>query len=448
MYLNNATISKWELNGKSYANSKKRFLKDLLETHRFSVQTVLGTKLATGGNVTFMENNGWVIAHVDIRFALSSDTLFSGLTVSILNNNQEIMSSYTDANISVCGNHDIDADLYFVVGSFYPYNSSKDNLPESFFRSSLSQMLPRLDYSKLPDAVDGGDSDADDNAVLVSMPFKVSKGYSEGIEGGYTYNTEEDAVLKVYIDKDDWAAIKSEIEPDFYNTFIMSYGVPDEFEIHLIGTIESNDEIAVAMLINGSTEGEDSLKNNLCARDIDVHVGSITGTEEPEARCRATVKFFIDGKENTDSSYIPIISNDENSMLCVYESEWNINIGFDYESDYLTLTDGSEDKIKYKLGIVYSLPSQSDAISNIEDWNVTISEYDGQYVISISDENEVYTIAKYDAKNATLNEIFAVTSGEVSSIVAYAQLQTLNEDGSIRHEDALTGTATTSLNKI
>ena len=88
MYLNNAIISKWELNGKSYVNSKKRFLKDLLETHRFSVQTVLGTKLATGGNVTFMENNGWVIAHVDIRFALSSDTLFSGLTVSILNNNQ------------------------------------------------------------------------------------------------------------------------------------------------------------------------------------------------------------------------------------------------------------------------------------------------------------------------------------------------------------------------
>ena len=54
MYLNNAIISKWELNGKNYESSKKRFLKDLLETHRFSVQTVLGTKLAKGCNVTFM----------------------------------------------------------------------------------------------------------------------------------------------------------------------------------------------------------------------------------------------------------------------------------------------------------------------------------------------------------------------------------------------------------
>lgn len=448
MYLNNATISKWELNGKSYVNSKKRFLKDLLETHRFSVQTVLGTKLATGGNVTFMENNGWVIAHVDIRFALLSDTLFSGLTVSILNNNQEIMSSYTDANISICGNHDIDADLYFVVGSFYPYNSNKDNLPESFFRSSLSQMLPRLDYSKLPDAVGGGDGDEeggddsgeiDDNAVLVSLPFAVSNGFDEQ-DGFVVYKTNEKATLRVYMDKADWDSIKSKTDADFYYGNIMAHGDGDTFDITInIVNSEGGDPVA-AIKMPGSQSDDDYGKNDLCSKSATLGIyesGSWSYSEEYQV----TVKFFVGNTEIKSKSYVPIRSSGDSGVFCVYDPDDREETGLNYQSSNVALSDGSS--IYYKLSVFTLSGLIKDRFDEIQTWKAGVSVDDGQFNIVISDTYDDFTIngSSIRSDNLTLNDTYYVNDTRFQP-GAFVKLQTFNEDGSIRNEESLISEST------
>lgn len=448
MYLNNAIISKWELNGKNYVNSKKRFLKDLLDTHRFSVQTVLGTKLATGGNVTFMENNGWVIAHVDIRFALSSDTLFSGLTVSILNNNQEIMSSYTDANISICGNHDIDADLYFVVGSFYPYNSNKDNLPESFFRSSLSQMLPRLDYSKLPDAV-GGDEGGDeggelDDAVLVSLPFDVSNGF-ETSDGFVVYKTNEQAILRVYMNKADLDTVKSKVDVKFYYGNIMGHGEGDAFDITIFLT-DSNDDTVAVIRLAGIPSDDDYDKNNLCRRETTLGIyesGSLSYSEEYPA----TVKFFVGNTEIENKDYVPRVSGEEFNF-CVYEPG-SQNEELLFKSSNVELIDGSS--IYYKLGTFTSSVSVKDRLDNVQSWTANINNYGGnEYGITISDDSNDFTLnrSSIDSDNVTLNNAYYVISDN-SVPAAFIRVQTFNEDGSIRSDKSLLpGSAECEFTKI
>lgn len=448
MYLNNAIISKWELNGKSYVNSKKRFLKDLLDTHRFSVQTVLGTKLATGGNVTFMENNGWVIAHVDIRFALSSDTIFSGLTVSILNNHQEIMSSYTDANISVCGNHDIDADLYFVVGSFYPYNGSKDNLPESFFRSSLSQMLPRLDYSKLPDAVGGGDSDdeggdeggeIDDDAVLVSLPFAVSNGFHE--EDGFTvYETNEKATLRVYMDTANWNTIKSNIDADFYYGNIMSRGDGDTFDITInIVNSEGGDPVAAIKML-GSQLDDDFGKNDLCSKSTTLGIyasGSWSYSEEYPV----TVKFFVGKTEIESKSYVPIRSSGDSGVLCVYDPDDIEDTGLNYQSSNVSLSDGSS--IYYKLSVFTLSGLTKGRLDEVQAWNGRASIADDKFNVVISDTYDefIFNGSSIQSNSLTLDGTYYVNDMR-SQPGAFVKLQTFNEDGSIRTEESLISEST------
>lgn len=446
MYLNNAIISKWELNGKSYVNSKKRFLKDLLETHRFSVQTVLGTKLATGGNVTFMENNGWVIAHVDIRFALSSDTLFSGLTVSILNNNQEIMSSYTDANISICGNHDIDADLYFVVGSFYPYNSNKDNLPESFFRSSLSQMLPRLDYSKLPDAVGGGDGDEggddsgeiDDNTVLVSLPFAVSNGF-EIPDGTVVYKTNERATLRVYMDTANWDVVKSKIDTDFYYCKIEPLGQGDLFDITIYVADENNDPVA-EIRMPGSQLDDDFGKNDLCSKNVTLGIYK-PGLDTYQEEYPATVKFFVGNTEIESKSYVPRMLNEVN-ILCVYERDNQPEVSLNYKSSNVGLSDGSS--IYYRLGVFTMSSSIKDRIDEVQSWNANVNVlYDRQFEIAISDTHGDFTINGLSiySDNLTLDDTYYVTDIRFQP-GAFVKLQTFNEDGSVRNEESLISEST------
>ena len=114
MYLNSAKVTSWVLNGKDYTGSRKRFMKALCETHNFTVNLVLGNKLLGRGNVSFMENSGWVMAHVDSRFAFDKDEHISGLTISICNNGNEILSSETEVSYFISGNMSTDADLYFI----------------------------------------------------------------------------------------------------------------------------------------------------------------------------------------------------------------------------------------------------------------------------------------------------------------------------------------------
>lgn len=448
MYLNNATISKWELNSKNYENSKKRFMKDLLETHRFSVQAVLGTKLATGGNVTFIENNGWVIAHVDLRFALANDTLFSGLALSILNNNQEIMSSYTDVSVAICGDHDIDADLYFVVGSIYPYNSNKDNLPESFFRSSLSQMLPRLDFSKLPDAVGGGDED-DGNEVLVSLPFAVSNGYSLEDEINVVYNTNEQAILKVYMDKSDFDSLKSKVNPDFYFGFMMPMGATPDMYGLAVHALTSNGGQAAEIVMEGSTSDEDRGKNNLLSRDV--VVGVHDNESDPESTLSeypATVKFFIGNNEIKSSSYVPINTTNEAINFCIYEPG-SQNEDLPFKSSSVELIDGNS--IYYKLGVFTSTGAVKERLDNIKSWAANLNKYgSNEYGITISDESNSFTlnVSSINSDNITLNDAFYVI-GENHMTAAFIRVQTFNEDGSNRYDKSLlTGSSMCQFTKM
>lgn len=188
MRLNTATVESWVLNGKDYASSKKKFFKALCKTHDFKVKLVFGNKVLDRGSVTFMENSGWIIAHVDSKFMFDSDVTVSGLTISISNKENEIVNSQTDIEYIFGKNKCIDADLYFAVGTIYPYNQLKQDVPESLFRVSEYDCSNKLNFDSLPDAA--GEDDFED-WVMKSSTFTDVNGTELYYKVGFTDINEE-----------------------------------------------------------------------------------------------------------------------------------------------------------------------------------------------------------------------------------------------------------------
>lgn len=305
MYLNSAKVTSWVLNGKDYTGSRKRFMKALCETHNFTVNLVLGNKLLGRGNVSFMENNGWVIAHVDSRFAFDKDEHISGLIISICNNGNEILSSETDVSYFINGTMSTDADLYFIVGSVYAYNESKSVLPESFFRSSNYDKLTKINYEDLPSPVG---PEPFDGLRIISDEFLVTK---DGINTETAYSVLEipnEAVQ--YLSQDDELA-------NFGVMFMGSEADPTSWT----GVFSINDHYMMLYMTGdmpdpGEGYGELSLTT--------VHPFVYESKEDPSNPTKVsipgdtvTIKTYVNGAENNDRSYRPYLTSEDNYQLMV-----------------------------------------------------------------------------------------------------------------------------------
>lgn len=169
MYLNDGYINR-EVVINEYG-SIKRFLEHLITAHDMVADVIVNNRLVSTSVATFSENSGYVLANIDARFALTKQTDFNAININIhqVNSNENVITSYTDNLTEGIPANDVDADLWFKVGSIYPLNNLKLELPASYFNSMRSENMPKIDFSKLKPIVTEGDvteeSDGDNQTV-------------------------------------------------------------------------------------------------------------------------------------------------------------------------------------------------------------------------------------------------------------------------------------------
>lgn len=164
MYLNDGCINR-EVVISEYG-SIKRFLEHLITAHDMVADVIVNNRLVSTSIATFSENSGYVLANIDARFALTKQTDFNAININVhkVNSSENVITSYTDNLTEGIPANDVDADLWFKVGSVYPLNSLKLELPASYFNSMHSENMSKIDFSKLKPIVTEGDVTDESNA--------------------------------------------------------------------------------------------------------------------------------------------------------------------------------------------------------------------------------------------------------------------------------------------
>lgn len=450
MYLNSAKVTSWVLNGKDYTGSRKRFMKALCETHNFTVNLVLGNKLLGRGNVSFMENSGWVMAHVDSRFAFDKDEHISGLTISICNNGNEILSSETEVSYFISGNMSTDADLYFMVGSVYAYNDSKEALPESFFRSSNYDRLTKISYADLPSPV--GPEPSDEFVKIISNNFEVSNDYAINSETGkVVYNSTKQAHSEAWIKKSDWVS------------YCDNYGTPDKAQVYIMNNNYETDptkfNLAFYLVKSSKQDGmipsttspvtSDNPKFSLTTLVTPIYDTSGEHAYSPVAipGLDATFKTFIGDKENTDDSYVIALATspvgptdvvieggdepEPSTSVTIASVEYKVTNDYTDEDDYYS-TDWSSRVQKNAYTVV-----EADR----DEWDAFCEQYGHPQNISLTfsqDDSSSLTfyasILMKDDINAEVGTINMQDGDEWDSPYV---LTTINQKHPTRHGDAI-----------
>ena len=432
MYLNSAKVTSWVLNGKDYTGSRKRFMKALCETHNFTVNLVLGNKLLGRGNVSFMENSGWVIAHVDSRFAFDKDEHISGLTISICNNGNEILSSETEVSYFVSGNMSTDADLYFIVGSVYAYNEAKSALPESFFRASDYDKLTKISYEDLPSPIGPEPSDVlrviTDEFLVTKDGINIETAYSvleipnEAVE----YLSQSGALenfsakfMNSHSDSSIWTGI-------FYaNDYMMLYktgDMPDSGDFSGISLTTVHPSVY---------DGKDHAYNPI---KVDIPGDPVT------------IKTYINGAENSDNTYWPYTTSDDaytvvvparkegdepSANVTITSVEYKVTNDYTEEDDYYS-TDWSSRVQKNAYTVVEADRDEWDAFceqyGHPQNINLTFSQDDSSSLTFYA------SISMKDDINAEIGTISMQDGDEWDSPYV---LTTINQKHPTRHEDAI-----------
>lgn len=159
MFLNDATIDSYTLNGVTY-NTKIAFLKALAEVKNLSTDFVVDNKVFKCNHAMFSYNSGYLIANVDGHFALTEPHPTNNHSIEVrihtADGSGDILSSETNNLNFIVPANDVDADLYFVVGSVFPFNDLKKVVPESNFISLGTSNMPQVAFSSLDNAVEVG----------------------------------------------------------------------------------------------------------------------------------------------------------------------------------------------------------------------------------------------------------------------------------------------------
>jgi hypothetical protein len=146
MYLSDAFVYKDDglfLDGINYTGKFIHFLEALVKKRNLFADLIINNHIIPLGLATFSVNSGYVICCVNGRFALTEDVDVNEVKVSIhpANGDTLMESTTADVNTKLCA-RDTDVDIYFKVGSIYPFNELKVVVPESRFNALTTHNIP------------------------------------------------------------------------------------------------------------------------------------------------------------------------------------------------------------------------------------------------------------------------------------------------------------------
>lgn len=150
MRLNNAVIVNRTLDG-IQVTSTKDFIRGLLSAKDLVADVFVNTRLLFTCVPSIREDNCWLIAYVDGRFALSTEQPVESILVKVHQKDSGtiIFESLTPIN-NIISVDDVDADLNFGIMSTSPNSTMKCNLPDSRFQPLLSDKLSKKTLSSQP----------------------------------------------------------------------------------------------------------------------------------------------------------------------------------------------------------------------------------------------------------------------------------------------------------
>ena len=150
MKLNGAIIENMSIGNLSFSDSSD-FVKALKACRNLLADVYLDSHKVAVAGVTFHENNGWLIADLNCRFALSEPVLVNCLLVKIHKADSDVITMSTCTNVSeYIEVGDQEAELHFNVISVTPYNSRKKVVPASRLRWLQSFLIAASKLSDLP----------------------------------------------------------------------------------------------------------------------------------------------------------------------------------------------------------------------------------------------------------------------------------------------------------
>lgn len=150
MKLPGANLVNATLDGVTY-KSVREFLNKLIKTRNLVADIYVNTHLLMSCHVSTYVTNGYIIASVDGRFRLTKEEILNNLIIHVrqANSDENIFELVTLAS-GIIPHVDIDADINFCIGSVFPNNTSKLNIPNTGFKPLFTNKLPEIDLDAQP----------------------------------------------------------------------------------------------------------------------------------------------------------------------------------------------------------------------------------------------------------------------------------------------------------
>lgn len=140
--------------------SVKKFFDYLTRARNLIADVYIDNILTVSSLVTFSIDSGYLMANIDARFGMKELVSFKDITITVRAANSEVIliESHTSGLSEAIPANDVDADLWFRIGSIYPFNELKYDVPPSRFNSMRTSNMPKIDYAALASIESGEDS--------------------------------------------------------------------------------------------------------------------------------------------------------------------------------------------------------------------------------------------------------------------------------------------------
>lgn len=193
MILHDAVIENKVIN-EAVIDSTEEFIDKLLAASDLMADVYINTHKAFSSKVTMTVNNGYMMANVDGRFALSKQEVIDSILIQVRQsgNNTIILSSFTMFG-EMMDVGDYDADLFFKVINVVPNCTLKCFISDSKFKALRTAKLPPIVLEEQPVAPG---YDIEPVEYHLEEPYNVNPFYI--LKNGGNPENQEDVVLVTY----------------------------------------------------------------------------------------------------------------------------------------------------------------------------------------------------------------------------------------------------------
>ena len=240
MYLHDGAIRR-DTVIKSFGSVKK-FFDYLTRARNLIADVYIDNILTISSLVTFSIDSGYLMANIDARFGMKELVSFKDITITVRAANSEaiLIESHTSGLSEAIPANDVDADLWFRIGSIYPFNELKYDVPPSRFNSMRTANMSQIDFKALS-SIESGESGESESG-------ESGEGGGSGESGSGSSGSEETTYSISWVASENFIIVYNGDDPDLADLEYVPSGKEFTFEVQGINGM------AVASVFIGENE--------------------------------------------------------------------------------------------------------------------------------------------------------------------------------------------------